>query len=294
MGELQNSGIADVAGKTTGKATDQPCHVIAVVNQKGGVAKTTTTITLGAALAKRGMKVLLVDCDPQGGVASYLGLTETEVDELETTLLSKIIAIVKKEEYDPYEGILHNKEGMDLMPSNIELADSELIMQNAFTREKILKEFIDSLRDSYDFILIDCGPSLGLLTYNALTATDEVLIPINACYASELGLRRLFATISRVKKKLNRRIQIAGVLFTQVDARPKYARETVESVRGAYSEHINIFNTVIPANVKVTEAVSVGETVLAYDGKSRGAQAYLALADEVMQLYGYTKEDNNG
>ena len=199
------------------------CKVISVVNQKGGVAKSTTTLNLGVGLARQGKKVLLIDADPQGSLTASLGYVEP--DDIGTTLATIMMNIINDEEIAEEEGILHHEEQVDLLPANIELSALEVTMSNVMSRELIMKEYIDTMRLRYDYILIDCMPSLGMMTINALVASDTVLIPVQAAYLPVKGLQQLIRTISMVKKRLNRKLTIQGILLTMVDFRTNYAKD---------------------------------------------------------------------
>ena len=185
------------------------CKVISVVNQKGGVAKSTTTLNLGVGLVRQGKKVLLIDADPQGSLTASLGYVEP--DDIGTTLATIMMNIINDEEIAEEEGILHHEEQVDLLPANIELSALEVTMSNVMSRELIMKEYIDTMRSRYDYILIDCMPSLGMMTINALVASDTVLIPVQAAYLPVKGLQQLIRTISMVKKRLNRKLTINGI-----------------------------------------------------------------------------------
>ena len=197
--------------------------VISVANQKGGVAKSTTTLNLGVGLARQGKKVLLIDADPQGSLTASLGYVEP--DDIGTTLATIMMGVINDEEIGEEEGILHHKEQIDLLPANIELSALEVTMSNVMSRELIMKEYIDTMRSRYDYILIDCMPSLGMMTINALVASDMVLIPVQAAYLPVKGLQQLIRTISMVKKRLNRKLTIQGILLTMVDFRTNYAKD---------------------------------------------------------------------
>ena len=201
------------------------CKVISIANQKGGVAKSTTTLNLGVGLARQGKKVLLIDADPQGSLTASLGYVEP--DDIGTTLATIMMGVINDEEIGEEEGILHHKEQIDLLPANIELSALEVTMSNVMSRELIMKEYIDTMRSRYDYILIDCMPSLGMMTINALVASDMVLIPVQATYLPVKGLQQLIRTISMVKKRLNRKLTIQGILLTMVDFRTNYAKDIV-------------------------------------------------------------------
>ena len=206
------------------------CKVISVVNQKGGVGKTTTTVNVGIGLAREGKKVLLIDADPQGSLTASLGYEEP--DDLRITLATIMMDVINEEEISLEDGILHHQENVDLLPANIELSALEVTMGNVMSREMIMKEYIDSIRSRYDYILIDCMPSLGMMTINALVSSDSVLIPVQAAYLPVKGLQQLIKTILTVKKRLNRKLAIEGILLTMVDFRTNYARDIASRVQG--------------------------------------------------------------
>ena len=243
--------------------------VISVANQKGGVAKSTTTLNLGVGLARQGKKVLLIDADPQGSLTASLGYVEP--DDIGTTLATIMMNIINDEEIAEEEGILHHEEQVDLLPANIELSALEVTMSNVMSRELIMKEYIDTMRSRYDYILIDCMPSLGMMTINALVASDMVLIPVQAAYLPVKGLQQLIRTISMVKKRLNRKLTIQGILLTMVDFRTNYAKD------------IAIFENVIPLSVKVAEASAEGKSIYCHCPNGKVSMAYENLTQEVLE-----------
>lgn len=197
------------------------CKVIAVANQKGGVGKTVTCVNLGTGLAMNGKKVLMIDADPQGSLSISLGITEP--DQLEYTLATAMLGIINEDEIDVTAGIIHHDEGVDILPGNIELSSLEVSLSGVISRETILREYVDKAREIYDYVIIDCMPSLGMMTINALSCADSVLIPVQAAYLPVKGLQQLIKTIGRVKKQLNPSLNIEGILITMVDNRTNYA-----------------------------------------------------------------------
>ena len=256
-------------------------RVIAVANQKGGVAKTTTAVNLGIGLARKGKKVLLVDTDPQGSLTASLGYVEP--DGIPITLANILTAVINEEEVTPSGGILHHEEDIDIMPGNIELSALEVVMGNVMSRELILKDYIDMMRERYDYILIDCMPSLGMMTINALVAADSVLIPVQAAYLPVKGLQQLIKTILLVKKRLTRGIGVQGMLLTVVDYRTNYAKDITAKLRETYGSRIAIFETAIPMSVKAAETSAEGVSIYSHCPKSKVAEAYRNLTQEVLE-----------
>ena len=227
-----------------------------------------------------GKKVALIDNDPQGSLTISLGYREP--DPQKVTLATIMMSIINGEQIDPAEGILHHEEGVDLIPADITLAGIEVSLFNIMSREMTLKDYIGLLRDQYDYILIDCMPSLGLLTVNALVAADSIIIPVREAYLPVVGLRQLIQTISMVRRRLNRNLQIKGILITMADYRTNCARDISAKLKEAYAESIGIFETSIPASVRFVEASAEGESIFGHDPSGKAAQAYQGLAEEVL------------
>lgn len=266
------------------------CRVIAVSNQKGGVGKTVSCVNLGIGLAQEGKKVLLIDADPQGSLTISLGYEEP--DEMEYSLATLMMNIVNDEKLNIEKTILHHKEGVDLIPANIELSAIEVSLVNAMSRELILRSMVDRLREFYDYIIIDCMPSLGMMTINALACADSVLIPVQAAYLPVKGLQQLIKTIGRVKKQLNPKLKIEGILLTMVDNRTNYARDISLMVYDTYSASIKVFGTEIPMSVRASEVSVEGGSLYSYDPKGKAAFAYMALTKEVLKEAEYTDAMN--
>jgi len=256
------------------------CEVIAIVNQKGGVGKTTTCGNLGIGLAKEGKRVLVLDCDPQASLTISLG--HPQPDELPITLTNVLNKMLEEEPLLSKEGILRHEEGIDLMPSSISLSGLEVALVNVMNREKVLKRYIDGMKQDYDYILIDCMPSLGMLTINALTAASSVLIPVQAQYLPAKGLEQLLQTVSKVRRQINSRLRIDGILLTMVDTRTNYAREISALLRDTYSGKLKVFATDIPHSVRAAETSAEGRSIYAHDSKGKVAEAYRILTKEVL------------
>ena len=278
---------------------------IAVVNQKGGTGKTTTCENLGIGLAMEGKKVLLVDTDPQGSLTISMGWQQ--LDELPTTLSTLMAKAMNDQCIPPGEGVLHHAEGVDLIPANIELAGLEVSLVNCMNREKMLKQVLDSAKREYDFILLDCMPSLGMLTIvalllwpevriscgfiviscgdiaiNALAAADATLIPVQAQYLSAKGLEQLLQTVQKVRRQINPKLKIEGILLTMTDSRTNYGQQIDNLIRGAYGSKIKVFDQTIPRSVRAAEISAVGKSIFQHDPKGKVAEAYQSLTKEVL------------
>lgn len=256
------------------------CKIIAIANQKGGVGKTTTTSNLGIGLAKQGKKVLLIDADAQGSLTASLGFTEP--DRLEETLASVMTNIINDEEFEPDYGILKHDEGIDLMPGNIELSGLEVSLVNVMSRELVLRAYIEQVRDRYDYILIDCMPSLGMITINVFASADSILIPVQAAYLPVKGLEQLIKTIGKVKRQLNPKLEIEGILLTMVDSWTNYARDISELLIENYGSKVRIFENSIPISVRAAEISAEGINIYRHDPKGKVASAYQSLTREVL------------
>lgn len=256
------------------------CRVIAIANQKGGVGKTTTCSNLGIGLARRGKRVLLIDADAQGSLTASLGYTEP--DNIVETLATVMSGIINEHTIEPLNGILRHDEGVNILPANIELSGIELSLVNIMSREIIMREYINMVKDYYDYILIDCMPSLGMITINSFACANSILIPVQAAYLPVKGLQQLIQTIGKVKKQLNPALFIEGILFTMVDSRTNYAREIVKMIRNAYSERIRIFNNNIPFSVRAAEISAEGTSIFMHDPNSKVSKAYEGLTEEVI------------
>ena len=257
----------------------QNSKVMALCNQKGGTSKTSTTVNLGIGLAREGKRVLLADMDSQGSLTASLGY---QPNHMTNTLASILDRLIDNEPVDPGEGIIHHAEGVDLLPANKALAGLEVKLVNAIARETYMRLYLDDIRDQYDVILLDCCPSLGMLTINALAAADTVLIPTQAHYLSLLGLQELIRTIANVKRRINPNLDIEGILITMADMRTNYSREIVELLRSEYGGKLRIFNSIIPLSIRAAESSAEGKSIYLHDPTGKVSAAYTALTREVL------------
>ena len=256
--------------------------VIAVVNQKGGTGKTTTTENLGIGLVNEGKKVLLIDMDPQGSLTISLGYPRP--DEMYPTLSDVLEKVIQESAENPKEGIIKQREGVDLMPGNIELSGLEVSLVNIMSRETILKRYLDEIKKDYDYILLDCMSSLGMVTMNALVAAVSVLIPVQSQYLSAKGLEQLLQTVSKVRRQINPKLKIDGIVLTMVDKRTNYAKEISALVRNVYGGNIKVFKTDIPHSVRAAEISAEGKSIYEHDPKGKVAEAYRELTKEVIAI----------
>jgi chromosome partitioning protein len=267
-------------GYAVQKESNSMSRTIAIGNNKGGVGKTTTAINLASGLARAGKRVLLIDADPQGNSTAAVGYDEP--DNIDISLATIMKMEINDMDIEPGYGILQNEEGFDLLPGNIELSELEVTLVNVMNRERIMKEYITMVSPFYDYILIDCAPSLGTITTNAFVASDSVLIPVQASYMPVKGLEQLVKQITRIKKHINPNLEIEGILMTMVNDRTNFAKEIIDMVQQSYGDNVRVFPKYIPRSVRAEESTAEGVSIFNFDPNGKVAAAYKSLTDEVL------------
>ena len=267
------------------------CEVVAIANQKGGVGKTTTTFNLGVALAHAGKRVLLIDSDPQGDLTTYMGIHDP--DNIPVTLSTLMERSIKDEDINSKEAILKHDEGIDLIPSNLELSSMEVSLVNAMSREFTLRNCLSDIKDKYDYVLIDCMPSLGMITINALACADKVIIPVQSEFLAAKGMSHLMNTVLKVRKQINPNLKVGGILLTMVDGRTNLSKDIANELRSTYGTVFKSYDNQIPRGVKAAESSRMGESVLSYDSSSKVAQSYIDFAKEVLDYERKEKTRNS-
>lgn len=255
-------------------------RTIAIVNQKGGVGKSVTAVNLAIGLANQGKKVVAIDLDAQGSLTVSLGYTEQ--DKLPITIATLMERTIEDEAIIPTDGVLHHDENIDLIPANIELSGMEVTLVNTMSRESILREYLKNIENSYDIAILDCSPSLGMVTINALACADEVIIPVQAQFLSIKGMEQLFKTISKVKKQINPKLSIGGILITMADMRTNYTKDIIALLHDTYQGKVRIFNSIIPLSVRASEISAEGKSIYAHDPSGKVAIAYENMVLEVL------------
>lgn len=256
------------------------CKVYAVSNQKGGTGKSTLSVNIAIGLARMGKKVLLIDADSQGSASVSLGFQEP--DRMEVTLATIFERVINDEQIHVDDGILIHEEGVFLLPGNIELAGVEVSMVNIMSRELILRQYIQMIKEHYDAIIIDCAPALGMITINALAAADAIIIPVSCQFLPVKGLEQLIRTIGKVKRQINPKLQIAGIAITMQDNRTNYARDIIQLIDDTYGKQVPIFKNFIPMSVRVSECSVAGCSIYKHDPKGKATKAFEGLTKEVL------------
>lgn len=256
------------------------CRVIAIANNKGGTSKTTTCINLAKGLSDFGKRVLIIDSDPQGNATAAVGIDEP--DALSESLATVLLKCIEDEDLEPGIGIINCSSGFDIMPGNIELSELEVRLVNTMNRERVMKQYITMVRPFYDYILVDCAPSLGTITTNAFVAADSILIPVQASFLPVKGLEALVKHITRIRKHINYDLEIEGILLTMVDSRSNFSKEIIETVQNSYGKNVRIFKEFIPRSVRAEESTAEGISIFEYDPRGKVAAAYKALTEEVL------------
>ena len=267
------------------------CKVIAIANEKGGVAKTTTTLNLGANLVRKGKKVLMIDLDPQANLTILSGYRRPDkLDKTITTIMKKVIGGVT---FENSEGILENKEGLKVMPANMELKSMETNLLSAFNKEAVLSRYIKQVKKDYDYILIDCMPSVGLLVINALASADSVIIPVQPHFLPLNGMTEVLRTIDKIKAFINPRLKVEGVLITLANMHTKLAKATVDTIRQNYGRSIKVYKSIIPVGIKAAESGIAGKSVFSYKKNSKVAMDYEEFSEEVLRDNARTRNTRN-